>query len=77
LGNVSALLEKIDPHKVCELDAAVKLHAELISRLEKNQQSSLNSPVREVNGPAPTPKSGMTSEETRKFIKEYIGNMDL
>lgn len=27
LGNVSALLEKIDPHKMCELEAAVKLHA--------------------------------------------------
>jgi hypothetical protein len=26
LGNVSALLDKIDPHKMCELEAAVKRH---------------------------------------------------
>jgi|JI9StandDraft_2_1071091.scaffolds.fasta_scaffold338148_1 hypothetical protein len=61
LGNVSSLLEKIDPHKMCELEAAVKLHAELIARLEKNQQSPTNAPMREVSGPAPTVKSGMSA----------------
>lgn len=55
----------------------MKLHAELIARLEKNQQSAVVGPMKEVSGPAPVQKSGMSSEETRKFIKEYIGNMDL
>ena len=62
LGNVSALLEKIDPHKMCELEAAVKLHAELISRLEKNLQAPSSAPMRDVSGPAPTVKAGMSAE---------------
>jgi hypothetical protein len=79
LGNVSALLGKIDPHKMCELEAAIKLHGELIAKLEKMQSSLLNGTIgSDRREPAPpTQKSGMGAEDTRKFIREYISNMDL
>jgi hypothetical protein len=51
----------------------------LIAKLEKTQLSLLNGTIgSDRREPAPpTQKSGMGAEETRKFIKEYISNMDL
>jgi hypothetical protein len=35
LSNVQGLLEKLDPHKICEIDNLCRLHDDLLGKLEK------------------------------------------
>lgn len=42
LSNVQGLLEKLDPHKICEIDNMCRIHDDQIGKLEKKLMELLD-----------------------------------
>lgn len=81
LSNVQGLLEKLDPHKICEIDNMCRLHNDQIGKIEKklmelldrNQKGNSNKvetdPIEKVQS--------LNVQEIVKLIKDYMLNLDV
>ncbi len=78
MENVSDILNKLDPHLICEIANEVKLHEKQIGRLEKKIMG-LQTDSRDSKGginSMPQVNTGENSELMQKIIKQYMSNMD-